>query len=127
MNSQILTEEEIESVWESMDGGPSAWMRNFGYSQFAKKIEEKLLAKLVPIDFNEQVKLVEDANRYRWLRDSPIGDQPELMHGSVWVVRYSHPSNTMPTLESAGKDGQLNYHVDAAMGKFRVKEPKVTQ
>jgi hypothetical protein len=34
-----LTNEEIDMVWQSMPGGPSHWLKGFGYQNFARAIE----------------------------------------------------------------------------------------
>jgi hypothetical protein len=46
-----LTPAEVDEVWNSMPGGPGGWLEQFGYSQFARGIEEKLRAlKSQPAD-----------------------------------------------------------------------------
>jgi len=38
-----MTDEEIDIIWQTMPGGPGAWLKGFGYSQFAKAIEDEVI------------------------------------------------------------------------------------
>lgn len=40
-----LSDGQIDAVWESMPGGPSAWIKNFGYQQFARAIIDAMAAQ----------------------------------------------------------------------------------
>lgn len=114
MNEPILSEEEIAAIYESMEGGPEGWLKTFGYQQFAEKVEQKILERLKPFGLQEQLKYRKDAERYRFLRDSPIDTSPFTLNGSVWVVQYVHAPGTIPALISTGKGQALDLSVDAA-------------
>lgn len=38
-----LSNDEIDAIWQSMPGGPSHWLKGFGYQQFAKAVEAEVL------------------------------------------------------------------------------------
>jgi hypothetical protein len=38
-----LDNEDIDIIWASMPGGPAAWLKSFGYQQFAKAIEDEVI------------------------------------------------------------------------------------
>lgn len=55
-----------------------------------------------------------DAARYRILRDqSYVQDEPPPTNGSCWVVRYHHPSGTIPSLSFAGFGAKLDATLDS--------------
>lgn len=37
-----LTGEEIDIIWQTMPGGPAAWLKGFGYLNFARAIEDEV-------------------------------------------------------------------------------------
>jgi hypothetical protein len=42
-NKAVLTDEQIVKVWQEMPGGPNGWLKEFGFSQFARAIEAAVL------------------------------------------------------------------------------------
>lgn len=38
-----LTAEEIDAIWQSMPGGPSHWLKGFGYQNFARAVEAEVI------------------------------------------------------------------------------------
>jgi hypothetical protein len=40
-----LTNEDIDLIWQSMPGGPSHWLKGFGYQNFARAVEAELATR----------------------------------------------------------------------------------
>jgi hypothetical protein len=38
-----MSDEEIDIIWQTMPGGPGAWLKGFGYQAFAKAIEDEVI------------------------------------------------------------------------------------
>lgn len=87
-----LTDEEIQTIWQTMPGGPAGWLKSFGYLQFARAVEEWIIennGSLVATSASS----VEDAGRYNTVRKMLSecmfdhikleGESPELI--DAWV------------------------------------------
>lgn len=44
-DTPTLSPQDLKIIWESMPGGPQQWLKDFGYSQFGRAVEEVLAAK----------------------------------------------------------------------------------
>lgn len=53
-----LDNEEIDIVWQSMPGGPTHWLKGFGYQNYAKAIEDELLLKIARHQFGAEARIV---------------------------------------------------------------------
>lgn len=42
-----LTTEDIDIIWQGMPGGPAAWLKAWGYQQFAKAVEDEVFQRAV--------------------------------------------------------------------------------
>lgn len=41
---ESLSDDEIRGIWESMPGGHEGWLKYFGYQQFARAVERRVVA-----------------------------------------------------------------------------------
>lgn len=113
-----MSNDDISEVWHSMSGGPAGWLKEFGYLQFARAIEDWIHARHGLPDVADKI----DAGRYRFLRNPSREEEVYPQDGSCWVVQYHHPKGMTPELRSAGFGSKLDSSIDLEISKEKQNE-----